>query len=377
MRTLIHLWVEPMIMNHQRCAEKVFFDYIIEGDFTNLSNQKIDDIILGSKMQDIMDFADIDSNWDYGVLYAKATNKKPSISFAKSEEEIVREKEQKQALVKLEKESRKLDAEIQKIVSGKKDLVLTKENLTMQDNGIIDINVPSLKLTDKFDFSKIWDTIENKFLGKIKDGDRITLTDSDGNKIFDMQGGGCLNVGLAETEPTIRKALAIGADDAIRINAEPSDSFFVAAQIADQAKAGNYDLILMGRESIDYNSGVVHSIVGEMLGIPSVSPVMKLELDGNKAKLVCEIEGGKENLEVNLPFVAGCQEPIAEWKIPNMRGIMAARTKPLKVVEPAAVDKGTTLKSFELPPAKGAVKMISADNVAELVTLLKTEAKVL
>jgi electron transfer flavoprotein beta subunit len=186
-----------------------------------------------------------------------------------------------------------------------------------------------------------------------------------------------LNVGGAETEPTIRKALAIGADDAIRVNAEPTDSFFVARQIADQAKAGGYDLVLTGRESIDFNGGVVHSLVGELLGWPSLSPVMKLELDGTKAKLSREIEGGKEQLEVSLPFVAGCQEPIAEWKIPNMRGIMAARTKPLKVVEPSAIEKGTTLKSFELPPAKGAVKMIGADNVSELVTLLKTEAKVL
>src|SRR5690606_18253135 len=184
-----------------------------------------------------------------------------------------------------------------------------------------------------------------------------------------------LNVGLAETEPTIRKALAIGADDAIRVNAEPTDSFFVAAQIAEHAKG--YDLILMGRESIDYNSGVVHSIVGEMLGIPSVSPVMKLDLEGTKARIAREIEGGKEYAELSLPFVAGCQEPIAEWKIPNMRGIMSARTKPLKVVEPVAADSGLKLQRFELPPPKGAVKMIPADNVAELVNLLKNEAKVL
>lgn len=186
-----------------------------------------------------------------------------------------------------------------------------------------------------------------------------------------------LNVGLAETEPTIRKALAIGADDAIRVNAEPTDSFFVAGQIAEQARAGGYELILMGRESIDYNSGVVHSLVGELLGIPSVSPVMKLDLEGSKAKLTREIEGGKEYLEVNLPFVAGCQEPIAEWKIPNMRGIMSARTKPLKVVEAKAVDSGVKLTRYELPPPKGTVKMIPADKVEELVTLLKTEAKVL
>jgi electron transfer flavoprotein beta subunit len=186
-----------------------------------------------------------------------------------------------------------------------------------------------------------------------------------------------INVGLADTEPTIRKALAIGADDAIRVNAEPTDSFFVATQIAAHAKEGGYDLILMGRESIDYNGGAVHGIVGEMLGMPSISPVMKLDIEGSKAKLAREIEGGKEYLEVNLPFVAGCQEPIAEWKIPNMRGIMSARTKPLKVLEPIAVDSGIKLKLFELPPPKGAVKMIPADNLQELVRLLKNEAKVL
>jgi electron transfer flavoprotein beta subunit len=184
-----------------------------------------------------------------------------------------------------------------------------------------------------------------------------------------------LNVGLADTEPTIRKALAIGADDAIRVNAEPTDSLFVATQIAEHAKG--YDLILMGRESIDFNSGVVHAMVGEMLGIPSVSPVMKLDIDGAKVKMSKEIEGGKEQVEANLPLVAGCQEPIAEWKIPNMRGIMSARTKPLKVVEPKASEQSVIAKKYELPPPKGAVKMISADNVGDLVTRLKTEAKVL
>lgn len=186
-----------------------------------------------------------------------------------------------------------------------------------------------------------------------------------------------LNVGTSDTEPTLRKALAIGADDAVRINAEPVDSFFVATQIAEHAKGVSYDLILMGRESIDFNGGVVHSIVGEMLGLPSVSPVMKLDVEGTKAKLVREIEGGKELLEISLPFVAGCQEPIAEWKIPNMRGIMSARTKPLQVVEPKTVNSGVKLQKFELPTQKGSVKMISADNVGELVTLLKNEAKVL
>ncbi len=186
-----------------------------------------------------------------------------------------------------------------------------------------------------------------------------------------------LNVGLSDTEPTLRKALAIGADDAVRIDAEPLDSYFVAFQIADYAKSAGYDLILMGRESIDYNSGVVHSIVGELLGIPSVSPVMSLDIDGSTAKLAREIEGGKEFLEVSLPVVAGCQEPIAEWKIPNMRGIMSARTKPLVVVAAKPVDSGVDLLQFELPPPKGSVRMIDADNVPELVNLLKNEAKIL
>jgi electron transfer flavoprotein beta subunit len=159
------------------------------------------------------------------------------------------------------------------------------------------------------------------------------------------------------------------------VNADPTDSFFVASQIAENAKG--FDLILMGRESIDFNSGVVHAMVGEILGLPSFSPVMKLDIEGTTAKMAREIEGGKELLEAKLPLVAGCQEPIADWKIPNMRGIMSARTKPLKVVEPKAVTSGTKLKKFELPAPKGAVKMIPADNVGDLVKLLKNEAKVL
>lgn len=186
-----------------------------------------------------------------------------------------------------------------------------------------------------------------------------------------------LNVGEADTEPTIRKALAIGADDAIRVNAYPKDSFFVASQIAAIAKAENYDLILMGRESIDYNSGLVHGIVGELLGIPSISPVMKLDVDGKKVVMSREIEGGKETIEVSLPLVAGCQEPIAEWKIPNMRGIMSARTKPLKVVEPVASTENLSIVSYDLPPAKGACKMIDPATPEKLFELLKNEAKVL
>lgn len=184
-----------------------------------------------------------------------------------------------------------------------------------------------------------------------------------------------VNVGTSDTEPTIRKALAIGADDAVRVDAFPSDSLFVAQQIA--AQASGFDLVLMGRESIDFNSGVVHSMVGELLGIPCVSPVMKLDIEGTTVKMQREIEGGKEYVEATLPLVAGCQEPIAEWKIPNMRGIMSARSKPLKVVASTEVPSTVSFQKFELPPPKGAVKIISEDNVVELVALLKNEAKVL
>lgn len=186
-----------------------------------------------------------------------------------------------------------------------------------------------------------------------------------------------LNVGLADGEQQIRKALAIGADEAIRVDAEPTDSFFVAAQIAHIAKENQYDLILMGRESIDFNSGLVHGLTGELLGIPSFSPVMKLDIEGNTAKFAREIDGGKEYLEAELPLVLGCQEPIAEWKIPNMRGIMTARTKPLKVVPPVPTEELTVVEKFELPPAKGACKMIPAEEAETLIHLLRTEAKVL
>ncbi|KPQ18842.1 MAG: electron transfer flavoprotein beta subunit [Algoriphagus marincola HL-49] len=199
----------------------------------------------------------------------------------------------------------------------------------------------------------------------------VELRDQTGGKLT------VLNVGLAESDPTLRKALAIGADEAIRVNAEPKDSFFVASQIAHYAKEGAFDLILMGRESIDFNGGMVHGMVGEILGMPSFSPVMKLDLEGSTVKMAREIEGGKEMLEANLPLIAGCQEPIAEWKIPNMRGIMSARTKPLNVVEAVSEETQAEATQYQLPPAKGAVKLIDKDNVGELVKLLKNEAKVL
>lgn len=186
-----------------------------------------------------------------------------------------------------------------------------------------------------------------------------------------------LHVGEADADPQIRKALAIGADDAIRVNADPLDSYFTASQIAHIAAEKQYDLILMGRESIDYNSGVVHGLVGEMLGIASYSPVMKLDIEGNVATITREIDGGKEILKAPLPLVLGCQEPISEWKIPNMRGIMTARTKPLNVVEPVDLAALTAPRKYMSPPPKGACKMIPASEAETLIRLLQTEAKVL
>ncbi|MFT4733359.1 MAG: electron transfer flavoprotein beta subunit [Algoriphagus sp.] len=199
-----------------------------------------------------------------------------------------------------------------------------------------------------------------------------------GVELKEQSGGSLtvLNVGTSSSDPQIRKALAIGADDAIRVDADPTDSYFVAEQIAHVAKDANYDLILMGRETTDYNSGVVHGIVGELLGIPSLSPVMELTVDGNKALISREIEGGKEKIEATLPLVLGCQEPIAEWKIASMRGIMTARKKPLNVVSP--VGEGlTNVSSYTLPPTKGACKMIPAEEAEKLIELLRTEAKII
>ena len=186
-----------------------------------------------------------------------------------------------------------------------------------------------------------------------------------------------INVGEIATEPTIRKALAIGATDAVRINAKPHDAWYVAYQIAQYIKANPFDLILTGRESIDYNGSKVAAMIGELLDLPSVSIIKKLDLNGTTATVEREIEGGKEILSIPLPFVAGTAEGVAEPKIPNMRGIMSARTKPLTVIEPVAIKNLSEVLGFETPAPRGQVKLIAADDVAKLVELLHTEAKVI
>lgn len=194
------------------------------------------------------------------------------------------------------------------------------------------------------------------------------------------EGGGTvtvINVGDASTEATIRKALAIGATDAVRINAKPHDAWFVASQIAEYVKSNPFDLILTGQESIDYNGAKVAGMLGELLDTPSVSIIKKLTAEGNDVTVEREIEGGKEVLTIPLPIVAGTAEGVAEPKIPNMRGIMSARTKPLNVIEPVEVTNLSEVTGYETPAPRGQVKLVPADDAAKLVDLLHAEAKVI
>jgi electron transfer flavoprotein beta subunit len=199
----------------------------------------------------------------------------------------------------------------------------------------------------------------------------IELTESDNGSVT------VINVGEVTTEPTIRKALAIGATDAVRVNAKPHDAWFVAYQIAQYVKANPFDLILTGRESIDYNGSKVAGMLGELLDLPSVSIIKKLDVDGEKAIVEREIEGGKELLTIPFPFVAGAAEGVAEPKIPNMRGIMSARTKPLAVVEAVEVKTNAEIIGYETPAPRGQVKLVPADDAAKLIELLHTEARVI
>ena len=186
-----------------------------------------------------------------------------------------------------------------------------------------------------------------------------------------------ITVGGADCDPIIRKAFALGGDEAIRVNADSTDSYYIAAQIAEVAKQGSYDLIFTGKETIDYNGSSIGGIVAELVDAPYISLATKFDISGTTVTVTREIEGGEETDETSLPVVVSCAKGVAEQRIPNMRGIMAARTKPLKVVEPTAIEALTNIISYELPPAKAGVKLVAADNVAELVRLLHEEAKVI
>ena len=188
------------------------------------------------------------------------------------------------------------------------------------------------------------------------------------------------NVGGPETEPTLRKALAIGANEAIRINANPTDGFYVAQQLAEVIKTGGYDLIIAGKESLDYNGGMVPGIIAGILRYNFVTSCVGLTVDGPNATAIREIDGGKETLSASLPLVIGSQKGLVEEKdlrIPNMRGIMTARTKVISVVEPIAANVNSKATQFEKPADKSAVKLVAADNLDELIQLLHNEAKVI
>ncbi|WP_309641988.1 electron transfer flavoprotein subunit beta/FixA family protein [Flavobacterium sp.] len=189
-----------------------------------------------------------------------------------------------------------------------------------------------------------------------------------------------VNVGGSDTEPTLRKALAIGANEAIRVNANPTDGFFVAKQLAEVIKNGGYDLVIAGRESLDYNGGMVPGMLAGLLGFNFVNSCIELTVDGTNAKASREIDGGKEIVSTSLPLIIGGQKGLVEEKdlrIPNMRGIMTARTKVLTVLEPVAANTETKAVKFEKPAPKSAVKLFSADDLDGLVNALHNEAKVI
>ena len=189
-----------------------------------------------------------------------------------------------------------------------------------------------------------------------------------------------INVGGPETEPTIRKCLAIGADNAIRVNTTPVDSFAVAQEIASVAKDGAYDLVIAGRESIDYNGGVVPGMVAAILDANFVNTCINLEIEGTTATAIREIDGGKETVKTSLPLVVGAQKGLVEesdLRIPNMRGIMMARKKPLTVVEPKDSTNNTEAGKFSKPAPKGSVTLVDQGNLDQLIDLLHKEANVI
>ena len=189
-----------------------------------------------------------------------------------------------------------------------------------------------------------------------------------------------VNVGDSETEPTLRKALAIGADTAIRVDTQAKDGFAVAIEISKIAKDGGYDLIIAGRESIDYNGGMVPGMISALTNINFIDKCIALNISGNSVEAAREIEGGKENISTQLPLIIGSQKGLVEesdLRIPNMRGIMMARKKELVVVKTTEDPSATHSKSFEKPQPKGDVTLVSPDDIEKLIDLLHNEAKAL
>ncbi len=189
-----------------------------------------------------------------------------------------------------------------------------------------------------------------------------------------------VNVGSSITEPTLRKALAIGADDAIRVNTIPEDGLSVAKELSAVVKNGGYDLVLAGKESSDYNGQMVPGMLSGLTGFNFINGCVGIEIEGTNVTATREIDGGNESLTTKLPLVVGGQKGIVEesdLRIPNMRGIMMARKKPLTVIESIHSENATSTESFEKPAPKGAVKLVDANNIDELISLLHNEAKVI
>ena len=199
----------------------------------------------------------------------------------------------------------------------------------------------------------------------------LELKEANGGKVI------AANVGPASNDIVIRKALAIGADEAVRIDAEPASASFVAAQIAAYAKDNNFDMIFLGKESIDYNGSLVGAMLAEHLDMPFVSYVSHLEYQDGKAKVNCDIEGGEEILELDTLFVLSASKGLADQRIPNMRGIMMAKKKPLNVVPAVDFQAKESVVQYAQPEEKGQVKLVDPENMDELVRLLHEEAKVI
>lgn len=186
-----------------------------------------------------------------------------------------------------------------------------------------------------------------------------------------------IHMGPADGDQIIRKCFAVGADKGIRIDGEPLDAMEVAKEIAAAIEGEQYDLILTGRESIDYNGGMVGELLAELLDMPSVSYCSKLELDGEKASMKRFIDGGEEDLEAQLPVVISAVKELGEPRIPNMRGIMQARTKPIEVKSPAGSSASSEVQSYEPPIERTDCVFIDAENPEKLIDILHNDKKLI
>jgi len=189
-----------------------------------------------------------------------------------------------------------------------------------------------------------------------------------------------ISLGSDAHKETLRKALAMGVDKAVLLKDDGlRDSFGVAFGLAEEIKLRNPDVVLFGKQSIDYDDAQVGTLVAEMLSLPSVAVVVKLELQDGKALCEREIEGGHEVVEATLPAVFLAQKGLNEPRYPSLKGIMAAKSKPIEEKPAAQGEIRVETVQMRKPPAKGAGKILGTDKsaVPELIRLLHEEAKVI